>query len=113
MLSLSLSLSLSLFTHTHTHKHTHSNYSNYAVDILWKDVFCLAFCSEWKNLLVVDNNLSGTICLFCFRALFSNIYHKIDCIDNKMGLIYAISIVNRKFGIFYEKQICFAFLNRF
>ena len=37
----------------------------------------LALYSEWKkNWHVIDNNLSETICLFCFYALFSNIYCK-------------------------------------
>ena len=46
-------------------------------DITQKDVFCLAFYFKWKYFVLIDHILSETICLFCFCALFSNIYPKI------------------------------------
>ena len=46
--------------------------------IFRKDVFYAwrYILNEKKNWHVIDNNLSETICLFCFYALFSNIYCK-------------------------------------
>ena len=32
---------------------------------------------------MIDNVLSGTMCLFCFSALFSNIYRKINFMAKK------------------------------
>ena len=49
-----------------------------AFDILWKGVFYLAFYSKWKNWFVNGNILSETISHFCYCALFSNIYNKIN-----------------------------------
>ena len=46
-------------------------------DILWKDVFRLAFYSKWKCSVLIDNISVGTVCLFCFCGLFSNIYWRI------------------------------------
>ena len=46
-------------------------------DITRKDIFCLAFYFKWKYFVLIDHILSETICLFCFCALFSNIYPKI------------------------------------
>ena len=43
-------------------------------NILWKDIFCLTFYSKQKCFVLIGLILSGTICLFCFYALFSNIY---------------------------------------
>ena len=48
----------------------------FAFDITWKDVFCLACLSKCENLFRIDNILE-TICVFCFCALFSNIFPKI------------------------------------
>ena len=55
-------------------------------------------------MLLIDHILSETICLSCFCALFSNIYHKIR-ITAKIGLTYAFSIVNVIFGKFLLENV--------
>ena len=48
----------------------------------------------WKYVALIGHILSETICVFCFCALFLNMYPKIKS-TTKIGLTYAISIVNR------------------
>ena len=48
------------------------------------------------------------ICRFCSCAFFSNVYSKINFMA-KMGLTYAISIVNLMFGIFLSFFFFFFF----
>ena len=62
-----------------------------------KTFFCSALYSKWKCSILINHILSETICLFCFCALFSNIYCKIN-FTTQNGLTYAISIVNWIFG---------------
>ena len=38
----------------------------------------MVFYSKWKCFVMSDHILSGTICLFCFCTLFSDIYRKIN-----------------------------------
>ena len=44
----------------------------------WKDIFCLAFYLKRKKNVLIEHILSGTIWLFCFCVLFSNLYLKIE-----------------------------------
>ena len=64
--------------------------------ILWKDVFGLPFYSKWECFVLTDHILLGTICLSCFCSLFSNITVKL-ILRPKMGLTYAMSVVNWTF----------------
>ena len=48
-----------------------------------------------KKVFLIDNILSGTICLFCFSALLIVFkYLLYNNLRSKMGLTYAVSIVN-------------------
>ena len=37
-----------------------------ALNIFLKDIFCLEFYLKWKHFVLIDHNLSETICLFYF-----------------------------------------------
>ena len=77
-------------------------------DIPQTDIFQLVFYSEWKNWLVIDNNLSRTIGLVCFCAMFSNIYCKINfttkngsCLCNFYNKLDFWKIFSRKYLLLF------------
>ena len=85
-------------------------YSTYCpFNILWKDVFCLAFYSKWC--FVLTNNISsGTICLFCFHALFINIYCKINFTDKNRSDLCSFYSKLDFWKNFIEVIFCFSSL---
>ena len=76
-----------------------------------KEVFRLAFYFKWNYWFLIDNILSGTICLYCFFALFSNVYSKINFMakNGSDPCIFYCKLLFFFFGIFLLENIfCFS-----
>ena len=82
-----------------------------AFNIPLKEVFRLAFYSKWKT-WISDFILSGTICLYCFSALFSNIYGKINFMAKNWSDPCSF-YCKLDFWKFFIRKHFFAFLYRF
>ena len=66
--------------------------------------FCLAFYFKSKYFVLIDHILSETICLFCFRVLFSNIYTKIKLMANFYSKVIFLNLCLREyFFLFYAE----------